>query len=190
MGIFNPRDWYWILDNSTTQVFSSKVGNYVTVTDTTYVAWLSSGYQPTQRNDTEGNLLADLNGLIPGYVASTTIGLISYANAKQWRLATSGFTLTLSGQTVTFQTDSQSQVFIAAKSIRMSYPNPPTTIDWQFAIGFQTLSAADFGIAAVKIADFVQATFDALRSVDAAIMAGTITTLAQVDAASWPANHQ
>lgn len=52
---FNPRDWYWIVAGSTTQVYSSKAGNYVPVADPTYQAWLAAGNTPS-RIDTEANL--------------------------------------------------------------------------------------------------------------------------------------
>jgi hypothetical protein len=52
---FTPRDWYWIVNGSTTQVYSSKAGNYVPVGDATYQAWLADDHRPT-RIDTEANL--------------------------------------------------------------------------------------------------------------------------------------
>jgi hypothetical protein len=52
---FRPRNWYWIVNGSTTQVYSSAVGNYVPVEDATYQAWLAGGDNPT-RIDTEANL--------------------------------------------------------------------------------------------------------------------------------------
>ena len=36
-------DWYWAVNGSTTQVFSSAIGDYVAVTDPTYLAWVASG---------------------------------------------------------------------------------------------------------------------------------------------------
>jgi hypothetical protein len=52
---FKPRNWYWIVNGSTTQVYSSAVGNYVPVDNATYLAWLADGNTPT-RIDTEANL--------------------------------------------------------------------------------------------------------------------------------------
>jgi hypothetical protein len=51
---FNPRNWYWIVNGSTTHVYSSKVGDYVPVDDANYVAWLDDN-APT-RIDTEASL--------------------------------------------------------------------------------------------------------------------------------------
>ena len=64
---YDPADWYWIVGGSTTQVYSSKVGDFVPVAYMLYVAWLTSGQiytpprQPT-RIDTETNLAVVLAG--------------------------------------------------------------------------------------------------------------------------------
>ena len=52
---YNPRDWYWIVAGSTTQVYSSKIGNYVPISDAAYVAWLAAGNTPS-RIGTEAEL--------------------------------------------------------------------------------------------------------------------------------------
>lgn len=52
---FTPANWYWAVANSTTQVFSSAVGDYVPTTDATHQAWLAAGNKPT-KIDTESNL--------------------------------------------------------------------------------------------------------------------------------------
>lgn len=52
---YNPGNWYWIVAGSTTQVYSSAAGNYVPVSNSTYLAWLALGYRPT-KIDTEANL--------------------------------------------------------------------------------------------------------------------------------------
>jgi hypothetical protein len=44
---YNPKNWYWAVNGSTTQVYSSKAGNYVPVDDATYLAWLESGGRAT-----------------------------------------------------------------------------------------------------------------------------------------------
>ena len=52
---FNPANWYWIVGGSTTQVYSSAVGDFVPVADAAYQTWLAKGNQPT-KIDTETNL--------------------------------------------------------------------------------------------------------------------------------------
>lgn len=45
---YQARNWYWIVDGSTTQVFSSNAKAYVAVSNSTYVAWLAKGNRPTK----------------------------------------------------------------------------------------------------------------------------------------------
>lgn len=47
---YNPLDWYWTVNGSTTQtsVYSSKAGDYVPFSDAAYQAWLSRDNQPTR----------------------------------------------------------------------------------------------------------------------------------------------
>lgn len=45
---YNVFNWYWIVDGSDTQVYSSAAGAKVSVTDSAYVAWLEAGGVPTQ----------------------------------------------------------------------------------------------------------------------------------------------
>lgn len=47
-NIFSPRNWYWIVAGSTTQVFSSASGGYVPVADATYQAWLAAGHRASR----------------------------------------------------------------------------------------------------------------------------------------------
>jgi hypothetical protein len=52
---FRPRNWYWIVNGSTTQVYSSAAGNYVPVDNAAYVAWLADDNAPS-RIATEASL--------------------------------------------------------------------------------------------------------------------------------------
>ena len=45
---YNLMNWYWIVDGSTTFVFSSASHSYVRADDNTYLAWLASGGIPTK----------------------------------------------------------------------------------------------------------------------------------------------
>lgn len=40
---YTPANWYWAVGGSTTQVFSSALGDYVPATDPTFLAWVESG---------------------------------------------------------------------------------------------------------------------------------------------------
>ena len=44
--LFVAIDWYWIVNNSITQVYSSKVSDYISSTDPTYLAWRNDSRQP------------------------------------------------------------------------------------------------------------------------------------------------
>lgn len=59
MKEYNPSSWYWTVAGDTTKVFSSAAGDYVPVTDATYVAWQADGTRATPI-DTEANLGAVL----------------------------------------------------------------------------------------------------------------------------------
>ena len=123
-------------------------------------------------------------------VSNLSIQLKAYANAKQWTLATGGFSVTIGGNAYEFNTDTVSQGLISRKALRFEQPNPPASTKWQLPNGsWLTIAATDFITAAIAIADFVQSTFDALEAVEADIDTGTITDIAGVDAYVWPANN-
>jgi len=54
------QDWYWIVAGSMTQVYSSKVSDYVPVNNTAYTRWLAAGNVATRINSEAdlGDLLA------------------------------------------------------------------------------------------------------------------------------------
>lgn len=192
MANFNPRAWYWAVASNPGNVFSSASNNYVPETDATYVAWRAAGFAPSPIAD-ETQLAASLRASAPELVPPFPAGLIVYANAKQWALATGGFTVTIAGSPRTFLTDTESQGLMTGKAVRFMQAGAPASTQWQFATGFVTIAAADFLAAATAIADFVQATFDTLNAVMAAINSSQITTREQVDTpppgiAPWPAN--
>lgn len=45
--IYDPRNWYWRVAGSNTQVYSSAIGDYVPVADAAYQTWLARGGVPT-----------------------------------------------------------------------------------------------------------------------------------------------
>lgn len=45
---FIPADWYWVVNGSTARVYSSKVGDYVDISDPAYTAWLAAGGVPSR----------------------------------------------------------------------------------------------------------------------------------------------
>ena len=125
---------------------------------------------------------------IAAWTAAQLAALPTYANTKQWGLATGGYTISFSGgPTVQFDTSADGIGLLNGKMTRLSQPNPPASFNWQTGpTVFTLLTAAQLTGASTKIDDFVQATFDALAVVLAGITGGTITTQAQIDTASWP----
>jgi hypothetical protein len=47
MKTYDPFNWYWKVNGSTTQVFSSAAGDYVPVTNPAFVEWATDGTLPT-----------------------------------------------------------------------------------------------------------------------------------------------
>ncbi|MFJ6322248.1 MULTISPECIES: hypothetical protein [unclassified Rhizobium] len=121
--------------------------------------------------------------------AEAVAKLMTYANAKQWSLATGGFSVMIGEQAMIFATDVTSQGLITGKAMRLQQAGAPRTVRWQFASGYQEIAAADFIAASIKIADFVQATFDVLEPILDGIKGGTIKTAVDIDATTWPENH-
>ncbi len=179
---FDITDWYWFVGTDETMAWSSKQAKSVSVNDAGYLAFIAAGGR-AQRIGLLGELEAVFAAQYPGGMLTT------YANAKQWALATGGYTISLSGTTCSFATDAESISLITGKAVRLGQPNPPATIEWQFASVALTLTAADFMTAANAIADFFQATFDVLLlTVLPGIAGGTIASRDAVDAAAWPSN--
>ena len=69
---YNVQNHYWVVSESTTQVYSSAAAAYVPVTDATYEAWLACGSYPT-RIDTEANLKAVFAQQYPAGWASVAL---------------------------------------------------------------------------------------------------------------------
>jgi hypothetical protein len=114
----------------------------------------------------------------------TIAELIGYANYAQWRKATGGCLVSISGESVPFSTSEAAMSLIAGKVSRLQQPNPPASVNWQVGpTTFKSIAAADFISASIEIADFIQSTFDELPAIFAAIAAGTYTTTAEIDAA-------
>lgn len=126
----------------------------------------------------------DLTQEEPPAPSATKQQLAAYANAKQWAVATGGRIVSVGGDAMPFSTSPESMVLISGQALRLQQPGAPASVNWQVgATDFVVISAADFIAAATAIADFVQATFDALPAVFAGIEAGTVTTTAEIDAA-------
>jgi hypothetical protein len=174
---YNPVDWYWIVADDQSKVWSSARAGYVSANDEAFVLWTAGGNLPTR--------IASIEELSDVFAAQYPAGMLTtYANARQWSLATSGRVVQLGGRALPFKTDPESLALINGKAYRLSMPGSPTTVNWQIGpTEFVPIAASDFTAIAIEIADWVQATFDALPAIFAGIEAGSITTTAQIDAA-------
>jgi hypothetical protein len=68
--IFDPANWYWIVAQDTTRVYSSAAAGYVPTRDPTYMAWQASGNLPS-RIVSEQELWDYLNGRVMNATPST-----------------------------------------------------------------------------------------------------------------------
>lgn len=66
---WDPSNWYWDVIGVNNQVFSSASFNYVSLTDTTYLRWLSLGNVPTITSQTDLSTTMT-QSVIPLYLGS------------------------------------------------------------------------------------------------------------------------
>jgi hypothetical protein len=208
--VFNPSNWYWIVNGSTTQVYSSASNTYVPTADATYESWLAFGNRPTRiASAVELWGVVSTYGLFPSWLfngttfAQPSVGnytaaqLAAYAQYKQGQIMGGGISVNVgtsaSPQNVEASTSTTSLILLqGAASIAQT--NSAATFQWVESTGVSvTLTAAQMLAIFSAVTTFMQATFSVLASVLAAIGAGTITTKAQVDTppspiAAWPVN--
>lgn len=177
MRYFDIANWYWIVDGDLEKVWSSASAGFVSNDDASYLAWLEAGGGPTP--------ISSMDELAQVFAAQYPAGmLLTYANARQWAKVIGGYATTIGEQQIVFPTTPESMSLISGKAQRLEQPDPPTTINWQVGVtSFIDIAAADFTELATEIADFVQETFDTLKTVFDQIGSGAITTRAQVDEA-------
>lgn len=130
--------------------------------------------------ETPENLLAIVAGWLPAPVAAD---LYAYAAAKRYAVETAG--IVISGMSV--MTDRQSQSLITG-AYNYVDANPDVTVQFKTASGFVELTATQVRAVANAVAAHVQASFAAEGAIDQEIIAGTITTMAEIDAFAWPSN--
>lgn len=176
------------------RIFSAEAAAIVAATDKAYLDAEAAGMVTTWPYDdagaqTDAALSAQLAlyGLAFPDAKLEADDLIAYANSRQMSLALGGFLAVINGKPVPFSTSMDGLTLMNGKVSRLQQPNPPSVVNWQVgATSFVAIAPADFMTAAIKVGDFVQATFDALPAIFSAIAAGTITTRAQIDSATWP----
>jgi len=177
---FNVFNWYWIVADSVTEVFSSARSIYVPVADETYQAWVAVGNCPT-RIDTEHNLIAVLAVQASGITVPSPDGLIAYASNARWVKEVAG--ITVNG--VLVATDDRSKQMILGARVKANADSAFTT-PWVGADGSITvLTAAQIIAISDAVLSHVQSCFQSFATLVPGLIATppTITTTAQIDAA-------
>ena len=67
---FDVTNWYWIVGDDESQVWTSRRAKFVSLTDEEYVAWLDAGGEPT-KIDTIDSLGETLFGQYPADAPQT-----------------------------------------------------------------------------------------------------------------------
>lgn len=117
----------------------------------------------------------------PAPAAATHRDLAGYAAAKRYAVEVGGVSIGGIGM----PTDRDTQAKLTAAFL-LAQANPTTTFSWKTSAGFVTLTTAQVAQIAVAVGAFVQSAYATEAVVQAAIVAGGITTTAQIDAAAWP----
>lgn len=60
MNLYNPENWYWVIADNTSEVFSSASGTLVVTTDATYQAWRAAGNLPSRASGITWTELSDV----------------------------------------------------------------------------------------------------------------------------------
>jgi hypothetical protein len=212
VNLFIPTNWYWVLNGSTTQVYSSAGNTYVPVTDPTYSAWLAVGNKPTNIAS-EALLWGVVSQAVPNGFPSwlfngttfsqpsagnyTPAQLGGYAQSKQGQIMGGGISVNVGNNTAPQNVEastSTTSLILLQGAVSIAQTNSAATFQWVESTGVSvTLTAAQMITIFSAVTTFMQATFNVLASVLAAITAGTVTTKAQVDTppspiAAWPVN--
>lgn len=110
--------------------------------------------------------------------------LKAYAAAKRYAVETGG--TSLNGMRISTDRGTQNAVDRTLNAIEKGIASVP--VGWKGAEGWIDLDAAALAAIGAAVAKHVQAAFAVERSASDAIDNGSITTIAQIDAAAWPSN--
>lgn len=130
--------------------------------------------------ETPSSLLAVVAGWSP---EPAPVDLYAYAATRRYAVETGG--IVMDGMRV--MTDRQSQSLITG-AYNYVQAKPNVTVKFKTAGGFVELTAGQMTVIANAVGAHVQASFAVESEVNKQIIAGTITTKAEIDAFVWPAN--
>lgn len=172
MATFDINSWFWIVGGDASQMWSSAKPGFVPDSDATFLAFTAQGNAPSS--------IASLEELSEVFEQQYPAGMLStYATSKRYAKEIGG--ITVSG--VPVATDDRSkQMILGARLAAQADSNWSTS--WVAADGSIVPVNASTIIA---ISDAVQAhvndCFTTFALVKADIDSGTITTIAEIDAA-------
>ena len=199
---FTPASWYWATADG--RIYSSASAAIVPSTNTDYTAWLAAGHAATvwPKDASGAQSGAALDEVLtsfglPASSPPTAPQLIAYAEAKQVALCDGGITVNVGTASTPDEVNVASDVkgrslvtgAVQIVGLASQAGQAAPTFNWINDGGVQLmLTSAQMMKIGLTLGTFVQATYTALGTVLAAISAGTITTTAQIDAATaWPA---
>jgi hypothetical protein len=176
----NPFKHYWLADDG--RVYSAPLQNIVTTNDPGYVDFTGSGGVAVRWPVDEAGVQTDealLEALEPhGLSLSPASALLTYSARKRYEKQTGGIQI---GKN-TIPTDRETQSIITNAVVYVQI-NPGTSVKFKHKTGFMTLNPAELSALDTAVGAHVQDCFDIEFEVAGKITAGTITTLAQIDAA-------
>lgn len=170
---YAPNNWYWIIGGDEANVWSSAACASIPVDDPGYTAWLAAGNMPSQ-----AATMADLQAV---FADQYPAGMLeSYCAYKRWVKEQGGITLS-SGTPI--ETDDRSQAKINGTRI-VAENNASLTTQWHAADGnYYAMTSADLITMSDELQTHINNCFDIASQTLVGIADGSITTLAQIDAA-------
>jgi hypothetical protein len=169
---YRPDNWYWFVGADTDNVWSSARAMNVPISDADYVAWLAN-HSMTPQMASMAELEDTLRQSFPRGTPRT------YAADARFRKASGG--ATVGGKP--YLTDPVSRNTLGSAH-DYAVANPGHITDWKLADGtFIKLDEPGLAHALQQIATFVQSCFSCESTLVTGIDGGTITTLAEIDAA-------
>ena len=193
MYIINYFNWFWAVADHPDGVYSSKTNTYVAADDPELAAWgqtpipipdeveLWSVMSANEPHRFKPWLFNGATFVQPAVGAYTAEQLAAYAGDVRWQAEITG----VSGGTA-YRTDRVSRALL---NTTLSYlrANTAVTVQWKALDGtFTTLDAAGMETFNNDVNTHVELCYETERGCKADIDAGTITTLAEIDALFAP----
>jgi hypothetical protein len=196
---YRPNSHYWIIADSTTDVYFSGTNTMVPPNDPDYTAWLGDVARgPNKATDIASidDLRAVLTpiGVFPAWLMAAqpsfiqpAVGVYTQGQLTQYAASVRNDTvlkgIVVNPGNITFMSDAYTMANLNAAYI-YTQANPGQTFQWKLADGsFVTLNAAQVGEVQGFITDWTAICYSCEDSTLTSIEGGTVTTLPQIDAA-------